>query len=315
MEKFPSQLKFEPEIINIGKLAPKKFMVVGGMGGSHLSASLIKDESRLHNLSVFSDYGLPKMDEDIKRQTLFVAISHSGNTEETLAFAEEAIRENLSLAVITKGGKIKKLAEKNNLPFIILPDDDFPPRLSTGYIAVAIFAIFGMTEKIAELKKISEKLAGEAKNTENEATRIAKDMTGKIPLVYSSLDNYSLGYYWKIALNETAKEPAFANVFPELNHNELSGFTENNSAKPYFLTTIEDSEDHPQVIKRMNLTEKILAEKGAKTLRIKLSGGNRLEKYWNFVFLTANMSFALAEIRKVDPASTALIEKFKKELD
>ncbi|MBU6426892.1 hypothetical protein KGQ27_01490 [Patescibacteria group bacterium] len=315
LKKFPDQLMFEPAIDNADKLTPAKYFVAAGMGGSHLAASLIKDIEHMDNLTIHSDYGLPHIDEYKRKETLFVAVSHSGNTEETIGFANAALKEDLKLAIITGGGKLKELAHDNKLPFIALPDNGLPPRLSTGYMAAALLTLFGMNEKLAEMKFAAKSLSEKYHTIATEGQKTAALLFDHIPLVYSSEKNFSLAYYWKIAMDETAKVPAFANKFPELDHNELAGFTLPNSGKPYCLVTIHDAEDDgEQIEKRMRLTSKLIEEHGAKTVDIRLEGKNRLEKFWRSVYLAVCTSFALAGLTGVDPLGTEFIESFKSEL-
>lgn len=315
LDSFFKQFNFKPEIINRDRLQKAQLFVIGGMGGSHLSASIIKDEVQAPNIIIHSNYGLPNLTDAQKSQALFIAVSHSGNTEETLDFAKQALAENHPLAVITRGGTLEEFAENNALPFVLLPHDDIPPRFSVGYIAVALLALMGMENKIAELSALTNNLVQANAGIRSEALTVAQKIGPLIPIIYSSEKNQSLAYYLKIMINETSKTPAFTDWFPELNHNEMSGFTLSDSAKPFCLITIEDSDDYPRIQKRMDLTEKIISERGAQAIRLKLAGENRSEKFWRCIALAIQVSLALAEQKKVDPAETLLIENFKRDLN
>lgn len=312
ISKFPSQLRYKAEIKN-GPIASAPYYIVGAMGGSHLAASLIADQDRMPNMIIHSDYDLPRM-TDAMKSGLFIAVSHSGNTEETLDFASKVIENGYRLAVVTGGGKLLQLAQDRQIPHIVIPSGDFPPRLSTGYMAVALYTILGNEDRLASLENISMKIENDMQSYASRSREIARQMANRIPISYASRDNYSLASYWKIAMNETAKVPAFCNAYPELNHNEMAGFTGDDSAKNYFLATIAGPEDNEHVTRRMNITRDILKQKGAKTYDIALKGHDRVEQFWDIAFLSICTSFALADIYGVDPVSTAFIEEFKKKL-
>ncbi|MDE2038161.1 MAG: hypothetical protein KGI69_03005 [Patescibacteria group bacterium] len=315
LDRLPEQLAYRAEVANKGALPEARSIVVGGMGGSHLSASLIKDIERMPGMAIRSDYGLPELAPEAAKDALYIAVSHSGNTEETLDFADQALKRRLPLAVVSTGGALLRLARDRGLPHVAIPlDDAIPPRLATGYMATALYALMGMESSLARLGAIARSLAEEGDALEAEAAALVDAIGEAVPLVYSSASDYSLAYYLKIAMNETAKRPAFCGAFPEMDHNELAGFTLDGSSAPYCMVTIRDPEDHPRISRRMDLTESIVAGKGARTARIALSGADRPERFWRAVMVIARASFGSAQRRGVDPVETALIESFKKSL-
>ncbi|MEK7526873.1 MAG: hypothetical protein AAB537_00435, partial [Patescibacteria group bacterium] len=112
---FPKQFNFEPRVENAERLPKAGSFVVGGMGGSHLAADLIKATEPSLDLIIHKNYGSPILPTDTNlAEKLFVAVSYSGDTEETLDFAEQALAKKLTLAVISKGGKLIAFAQKNN---------------------------------------------------------------------------------------------------------------------------------------------------------------------------------------------------------
>jgi len=316
----PEQLKYEPSVVNGEKIkiGPQTIFVLGGMGGSHLAASLLKDQESLTDLVIHSDYGLPELAAEQMERAVFAAVSHSGNTAETLDFAAAALKSNRPLAVITTGGRLKSLAEEKGLPRVIFPLEEVP-RLATGYMAACLLKIMNREDIACRLAEVGKVLADSTiiSEMEGEAGRIAENLGSahhSMPLIYSSRANRALALYLKIALNETAKVPAFLNSYPELNHNELAGFSGERSADHFHLISIEDGSDDPRIVERMHITETILKEKGGKTMRIKLQGKDRAEKFWRFAALSARISFALASERGVDPVDTGFIEDFKSRL-
>ena len=302
---FPKQFNFEPRVENAERLPKAGSFVVGGMGGSHLAADLIKATEPSLDLIIHKNYGSPILPTDTNlAEKLFVAVSYSGDTEETLDFAEQALAKKLTLAVISKGGKLIAFAQKNNLPHIILPDTGLPPRMATGFVMIALLKLMGQENKIALLRA--------ARFTNEPSKKIAEVIGSRIPLFYASEQNEALAHYWKIIINETAKQPAFANVFPELNHNEMASFANGNRISDFVFIFIKDEDDQPRIIKRMAVTKQILSELGGNISEINLTGATRWEKIINSAITAHWLAYYIARAKNLDPLATPMIEKFKK---
>ncbi|OGY60576.1 MAG: hypothetical protein A3I33_01645, partial [Candidatus Colwellbacteria bacterium RIFCSPLOWO2_02_FULL_45_11] len=221
IKNFPQQFKYEPEIVNGEKIGEFESAVIGGMGGSGLVAGILRALKPELDIVTHHEYGLPtflRQDED---KRLYVAISYSGNTEETLDFFDEAIKRNLKVAAISIGGKLLEIAEKEKIPYIKLPDTGIQPRMSLGFMIRAVLKLLGEEELFNEVRKLVESLNSDLGK---EGKVLAEKLTGKVPVIYSSRRNQTLAYNWKIKFNETGKIPAFYNTLPELNHNEMTGF-------------------------------------------------------------------------------------------
>ncbi|MBI4065786.1 hypothetical protein HY412_01150 [Candidatus Kaiserbacteria bacterium] len=314
---FAEQFKWEPEILRAERL-PKNSsnIVVCGMGGSHLGARLLLRHNPLLDISIHSDYGLPRESAERLRNALIVASSYSGETEETLDAARAAVRAGLSVAVVTTGGALAKLAEERSLPLILIPKTGVEPRMAVGAFMLALARLLRDTELENNIRKIGAdmdvqkgKIAGEA---------LAKRLSGKIPLVYASTLNAPLAYFWKIALNETAKVPAFYNLFPELCHNELSGFGSTDAtmtlSAQLSVLMLRDSDDHPRISKRMNIMRELLSERSIAVADVELSDGTGLEKSLNGILAGVWTAIALAKNNDVPDAGTPLISEFKRRM-
>jgi len=302
---FPRQFAFEPQVINPENLPEAKSFVVGGMGGSHLAADLIKSAEPNLDLIIHKNYGLPALSISSElMEKLFIAVSYSGDTEETLDFAEQALTKKLAVAVISKGGKLIAFARKNNLPHIILPEIGLPPRMATGFIMNALLKLMGQESEITALRA--------AHFAVEPSKKIAESINTRIPIFYTSEQNRAIANFWKIIVNETAKQSAFANVFPELNHNEMSGFGNDNYIKDFIFVFIKDEDDNPRIIKRMAITKQMLTGLGGNVLEINLTGSTRREKIINSVMLAHWTAYYIALTKKLDPLATPMIEEFKK---
>jgi glucose/mannose-6-phosphate isomerase len=306
--EFNKQFEFEPEIQNSEFLKDFDHVILCGMGGSHLAADLIKTIKPGIDLYVHKDYDLPPYEEDFLNRGLLIACSYSGNTEETLSFFKKAYKKELQVSAISTGGELLKEAEENNLPFVKIPNTGIQPRQADGYLALAILKLMGDEETISSWGLLLDKLKPESLKKIGEG--IAEEIGDKTAIIYSSTQNLHISYNWKITLNETAKIPAFYNIFPELNHNEIQGFE--NMADRFHIILLEDSEDLEQIQDRMRITREVLEEKGLSFSDVKLSGNSREEKVFNSIILADWVALTLANSRDIDPEQVPIIEEFKK---
>lgn len=299
---------------NIFLKRPKKIFIAG-MGGSVLSGEILKiyfENAKIKfPLFLHRDYQLPYLAE---KKDLIIAISYSGNTEETISAFNEALKKKLKLVAITSGGKLSDLCQKNKIPLVLLPSG-IPPRLSLGYQFSALLKIM-INLEIApdcsdQILNLEKKL--KPRVLENQGKILAKKLINKIPLIYSSWRNFALSYIWKIKFNENSKTPAFANFFPELNHNEMVGF-EKNLKKFYFLI-LKDQNDHPRIKKRMDLTSEILKAKGLEGEILEIKGENFFEKIFSNLILADWVSYYLAIHYGIDPTPVKIVEEFKKKME
>lgn len=311
---FPNQFKYEPEIINSDNLIKTDKFIVCGMGGSHLPAGLLKTREPHLDLLIHRDYGLPQVPEYFLNESLLIASSYSGNTEEVIDFLESALEAELNIAVITATGELLKLAKKHRLPYIELPMLGLPPRAALGFATLALAKLIGDESQVKELAAIASTLDVDAAKGRGEA--LAEKFKSLIPVVYSSRVNLPLAYNWKIKLNETAKFPAFYNAFPELNHNELEGFGHfQEKLSPNFgFVLLSDEADHPRILKRLRLTEEILSGLGFPVIIEELSKESPWIKIFQNLLVADWLALTLAKRAGTNPEAVPLIEDFKEKL-
>ena len=296
-------------------------LVVSGMGGSALPADILKIYLRsLHqknprknpliSISANRFYSLPY---EAYENCLNFFASYSGNTEETISSLKEAIRHKLPSVAFTTGGQLEKICKKYEVPCVILPKG-IEPRYATGYFFSSMLQVLinsGLAEdQTKELLAESQKLKKNVLKIELKSRKIAKSLIGKVPVVYSSAQFQAVAMIWKIKLNESAKTPAFYNYFPELNHNEMSGFT--NPKHKYQIITLLDKNDHPQNIKRMHITAKILKPMGVNTIIVEMEGKNIFETIFSTLLLGDWVSYHLALAYGQDPTPVKMVDDFKK---
>ena len=222
IKNFTKQFVYQPKLENEARLKRSDKFIVCGMGGSALGAELLRTANPYLDIIVHRDYGLPALSEEELKMRLIIVSSYSGNTEETLDAFETAREKHLALAALSIGGKLLELAKKYGIPYVQMPDTGIQPRSSLGFQVRILLKIMGEEKGFREagmLAKILNPLLFEKRGKE-----LANELRGSVPVIYASTRNLPIAYNWKIKCNETGKIPAFYNVFPELNHNEMTGF-------------------------------------------------------------------------------------------
>lgn len=298
-------------------------VVLGGMGGSAWPALILNSWPTVSvPFEISRDYHVPNY---VGEDTLYVASSYSGNTEETLASIEDAATKGAQIVVMSAGGKLVERAEEKSYPLYKIPSG-FQPRMSSFYFLAALIQILeppGLVKagSLAELHEAAAWLStqntqwlSEVKTADNPAKQIAEHTEGKSAIVYSGPLLFPAANKWKICLNENSKNLAWVNQYPELNHNEFIGWSSHPVEKPFAVLEIRSELEHPRVQKRFELTDKLLSGKKPHAYVIEAHGETVLQQVlWAFN-LGDYVSLYLAVLNNVDPTPVGLVEKLKAEL-
>jgi glucose/mannose-6-phosphate isomerase len=165
------------------------------------------------------------------------------------------------------------------------------------------------------LKKAVESWVPTVPTDKNYAKQIALDVIGNSAVIYAGPKLWPAAYKWKISFNENAKHIAWTNEFPEFNHNEFMGWTEQPVQKPYAVIDLRSSLEHPRVQKRFEVTERLLSGKRPAPIAVDVQGGTLLEQLLWAIALGDFVTLYTALLNGLNPAPVDLIEKFKKSLD
>jgi len=309
---FSTQLKWQPTIEG-GTLPSAEQYLLCGMGGSALAGGLLIACKPTIPIIIHRDYGLPlPVGGDFHTPPLVIISSFSGNTEETLDAYRVAHENGRPLVVITTGGELLTRARHDGMLHIILPDPTIPQRLAVGYFLRALALATGAKQIWDELESLSTTFnLSTIETIEDDGRSIALHLVNRIPLIYSSNRYAPVAYFWKIMMNETAKIPAFSDVVPEENHNELEGF----DGVPLVLFTVialTSADDHPRVIRRLDILVEMLPSSNVPVEKIILVGSSPTEQVIRSILLASFTALALAEARGVDPNAVPTIENFKR---
>lgn len=311
-KEFRNQASFVPRLaggLSREEISGFENVILGGMGGSGMVARILffldpKFPAWLHD-----DYGLPAKNDG---NTLYVAISYSGNTAETLSFAKLALEKRLSLAVITSGGALLEIARENNLPHIIIPSG-FQPRNAVLYMLRALLHILGKEDLLVELEGGFPAFT----ETYNTGRVLGKDFDKKIILIYASRDNHVLSHIWKIMLNETGKIPAFDNYFPELTHNEIQGILPKmagSQARDLKILLLLDREDDERIYRQMKVFQDLSSSQGVDVYAVEFPS-NKVNKLFYTLAIAEGAAEAIAELDGVTANEVPFINLFKKSLE
>ena len=293
-------------------------VIVSGMGGSALPADIVKVylESVHEKIPIYvnRDYTLPFI---TNKKSLILISSYSGNTEESLCVFQEALKKKLKIVGFTSGGKLERLCKQNGLPLVKYPKKgpNFQPRMAYGYAFTSMISVLANSGLIADRSKDIIDLAKFLKklDLEKKGKAIGKSLAGYIPVFYSS-EKYlmAVSRINKIKINENSKTPSFFNAFPELNHNEMVGFT--NFSDKFHIIIFQDPQDHVRIQKRMKITAELLKKKGCRVTLIKMQGKSILEKIFSSLLLGDWISYYLALELGQDPTPVKMVENFKEKM-
>ncbi|HLP79872.1 MAG TPA: bifunctional phosphoglucose/phosphomannose isomerase [Acidobacteriota bacterium] len=311
---FPTQIDRANGLTEYIKVDQKvtKIAIIG-MGGSALPGLILQNYLKDEHFPVYviRDFNVPNY---IDKETLIFIISYSGNTDETIAAYRKVVKHNAPIITMSAGGKLEQIASMYKSQYVRIPQV-LQPRLAIGYM---FFAIINILVKAKIIQDRSEDTKATIKALQKDVYEpFAKDLANKIgdktPLMYASTDLSSITYLWKIGFNENAKSMAFANVVPELDHNELAGYA---GAKGQYYTILfkDVTGDDPRIRKRIETLKELIKESGNDAAEMAIRGENLMSKLFSAIFLGMWTTYYVALARGVDPAPVDIIESFKQKV-
>jgi glucose/mannose-6-phosphate isomerase len=322
-EKQWQQLQYKFDV-KVETAEPVANVVLGGMGGSGWPALYVKAFAGLRvPFEIVNDYNLPAY---VGPNTLFIASSYSGNTEETLAALTEAEKRGAQIVVTTAGGKLMERAKESGHPLFAIPAG-IQPRMSSFYFLVALSHLFEQLNLskegvVKELSAVGDWLKGQKDSwrpdvakKDNLAKQIAVEIAGKTVIVYSGPKLYPAANKWKICCNENAKNLAWSNQYPEFNHNEFIGWSSHPVDKPFGVIEIRSNLEHERTQKRFVVTEKLLSGKRPAPIVVEPKGDTYLQQLLWTSMLGDFVTIYLALLNNQNPTPVDLVEKFKAELN
>ncbi len=316
---FSQQLKAAVEIGHKAELTPQhhdiRNVVIAGLGGSGIGGTIVNElvfGKIKVPITVVKNYHLP---EFVNEHTLLITCSYSGNTEETMHAMEDGMNRMAKIVCITSGGSMERLAKKAGLDCILIPAG-MPPRACLGYsLPQILYVLFhfrmidlgfeeGMKTAIKLLDKNENRICKEAK-------KIAKKLNKKLPIIYACAGFEGVAIRFRQQLNENAKVLVSHNVIPEMNHNELVGWTEKGK---HAVVILRNELDYERNKMRIAINKEVISKYAKSIIEINSKGDSLIENTLYLIHLTDWVSFYLSEMRKVDAVEVKVIDYLKGEL-
>lgn len=164
------------------------------------------------------------------------------------------------------------------------------------------------------LREHSESWRKEVATDKNYAKQLALLAVGKSAIFYGGYVTKSLAYKWKISWNESAKNLAFWNQYPESNHNEFIGWSSHPVEKPFVVFDLISSLEYARILKRFDVSDRLLSGLRPKSNAITLEGETILQQLLWGHLLADYTSIYLGILNNVDPGPVRLVTKLKEEL-
>ncbi len=299
---------------SIPALPAAKGIVFSGMGGSGIVGDVIKDYlyySESYNfkklLLVNKSHILPS---HVNEETPLIAISYSGNTAETINVVIEALKRDISVICISSGGKLEELCQEKGLAHIKI-HKAMAPRSALPELLAATLRVLEETFNLDFTSDVEEAYnylvylkEYWGPSEESRPFKLAREIDGKIPIIYTPHDLISVGIRAKTAFNENAKINAYYDIYPEMFHNEVMAYEEeiNSSLLPIFIGGNS----------KVEVFYRYLLDKRCNVISVEYpSDVGRLAAILKLIKLFDLTSVYLAVLRGVDPYPVRLISWLK----
>jgi glucose/mannose-6-phosphate isomerase len=311
----------------LGGLPDREYVeqvVVLGMGGSGIAGDLMVAVAGPFlpvPIVVVKSYDLPDF---VGPGTLVFALSFSGDTEETVEAAGEAAEAGANLVAVTSGGELARLADQWGAPSIPVPSDIPQSRAALGATAIPPLIVLeemGLFPGASRWVELAVEQLGRRRDLlggpGNTAEQLARTIGRTIPLVHGA---QSLGaaaaLRWKTQVNENAKAPAFAAVYPELCHNEIAGWGQNGDVTRQIMTLVNLRHDaeHPQVVRRFDLVADMLREVVADIVEVRAEGDGDLAQLLDLIMVGDYVTLHMAAREGIDPGPVPVLNEIKQRL-
>ena len=298
-------------------------LVVAGMGGSAVGGALARaalGDRASRPIVLARSYALPPWTTP---DTTVLCASYSGNTEETLALYEAAGALGARRIVATTGGELAAAAREDGVAVIPMPGG-FQPRAAVAYSLVMALEVAGLCGAGERLHAEIDVAAAHAEQLTEQwgpdgeegglAKELARGLHDTIPLIAGADLTAPIAYRWKTQINENAKCHCFSHELPELDHNEVVGWAGASELGRFSAVFLDDSDLHPRVRQRIELTRGLIAAEAAATYRVESVGESRVERLISLLLLGDLVSLYMAVLRGIDPGPVTAVENLKSAL-
>ena len=291
-------------------------ILICGLGGSGIGGSIITDiVNDVISVPILATKGY-EVPNFVNKNTLVIACSYSGNTEETIEAVEKCLKTNAEVSVITSGGKLKEIALEKNLNHIIIPGGH-PPRAMFGYGFTELFFVLKNYNLINndfenDFENAISLLDKEKENIKKLASSIAKKLYKKTPVIYTSEGFEGVAIRFRQQMNENSKMLCWHHVVPEMNHNELLGWRTN--VDGLAVVYLRNKNDYYRNQTRVDINKSVINKYTEDILEIWSKGNSLIETSLYHINVGDWVSWYLSELNNVDAIEIDVINFLKDKL-
>ncbi len=288
-----------------------------GMGGSaiagEMSKAVLENRSPIPILSV-RHYTLPKC---VDERWATIAVSYSGNTEETIQAAEQALERDSFVIGVTSGGRLSQIINKGDVQFIaggLQPRAALPLMFSIVHPLVEDLCGIPQNDNLVRVAERLEHNAAHWGSSIVSPKEVARRLLQTTPLFLGAEHLAVVAYRAKCQVNENAKRVALFSEIPEMNHNEIEALTDLKrlGVTPIVLRSVFETE---RMRKRLDVMNHLLERSGLSTLQSTFVAESLVEECLMQTHYLDTISLELAELVGVDPLTVPTITQFKMELE
>lgn len=299
-------------------------VVVCGMGGSAVAGDVVRALFAGSSPWPVTVVRSPELPAFVGPASLVLASSYSGDTAETLACFEEAVERGARVVAISSGGRLAARCEELGAPLARVPAA-MQPRAAFGYLALGSIGLLesmgilpsagqDLEEAVAELVTQEALCAPSVPTSVNQAKQLAGAIGERVPEIWGAEGLGAVAAArWKTQLNENAKIPAFAAALPELDHNEVEGWSPGQGTR-FVVVALRHEGESEDVATRFAPTIELAREAGAEVFEVWARGRSGLARLLTLVSVGDHVATYLGLGRGVDPSSIDAIARLKRTL-
>lgn len=298
-----------------------------GLGGSAIGGDIVKTYlSRQIGIPIIvnRNYDVPMF---VDKNTLSFVCSYSGQTEETLSAYKQIKQKGSKIIIVTSGGALADISRKDKIPSVLIPGG-IPPRAAIGYMGIIplvalsnINLIKNQDKNLKEAVNVLDYLKENMLDThipapKNIAKNIASRIFGKFIIIYAAED-FLGGVVTRMRqeLEENSKVLCMERVFPEMNHNEITGWEDvKNISKDFAVIFLRDKDEHPRTRRRIEISKELIERKTKNIIEVCSIGESLLARTYSLIYIGTFISFYLAVLNNVDPMPVNNVTYLKKRL-
>ncbi len=324
LSEFPEQIE---EVLDRLKLNLLPFkpdnIVVTGMGGSGIVGDVL--QSFLANrigmpIYVNKDYTLPSF---VGENTLLFVVSYSGNTEETLNAAKIGIKRGAKVVAISSNGELEEMCREKGMVFIEAPKG-YHPRAAIAFMFIPVLKLLSemliydsdvaIIDTLAVLRDLRDQIKAEVPADKNIAKQIAQRIHGKISVIYGHSIYNAVANRWHTQINENAEVLSWFGAIPEMNHNEIVGWSGDENVSMFLPILLRDDKEEESIEKRIEITKELAFKDTDDIVEVWAQGDTQLARILYLIYMGDYVSIYLAMLYGRDPSPVDVIDRLKERL-